>query len=102
MYYFLQFFFQNENSKLNDALLCFTLTRNTQTTSLVTLYYTHISGQKYCAVRNSVDIVFLLKMSLMISFRTESLHMHIIYHRLIYNCMFEHLRLEKSLQSLVK
>ena len=32
----------------------------------------------------------------MISFRTEILHMHIIYHRLIYNYMFEHLRLENK------
>ena len=32
-------------------------------------------------------------MPLMISFRTEILHMHVINHRLIYNCMFEHLRL---------
>ena len=37
---------------------------------------------------------FFFKMSLMISFRTEILHMHIIYHRPIYNCIFEHLRLE--------
>ena len=50
----------------------------------------------YCAVRNSVDIVFFFKMSLMISFRTEIMHMHIIYHRLIYNGMFEHLRLENK------
>ena len=91
-----RFFFQNENSKLNDAQLSFTLTRNTKTTSLVTLYYTHISGQKYCAFRNSVDIVFLFKMSLMISFWTEILHMHIIYNHLIYNCMFAHLRLENK------
>ena len=39
---------------------------------------------------------FFFKMSLMIAFRTEILHMHIIYHRLIYNCMFEHLRLENK------
>ena len=39
---------------------------------------------------------FFLKMSLMISFCTKILHMHIIYHRLIYNCMFEHLRLENK------
>ena len=39
---------------------------------------------------------FFFKMSLMISFRTEILHMHIIYHRLIYNCMFEPLRLENK------
>ena len=39
---------------------------------------------------------FFFKMSLMISFRTEILHMHIIYHSLIYNCMFEHLRLKNK------
>ena len=39
---------------------------------------------------------FFFKMPLMISFRTEILHMHTIYHRLIYNCMFEHLRLENK------
>ena len=39
---------------------------------------------------------FYFKMSLMISFRTEILHMHIINHRLIYNCMFEHLRMENK------
>ena len=39
---------------------------------------------------------FFFKMSLMISIRTEILHMHIIYHRLIYNCMFGHLRLENK------
>ena len=32
----------------------------------------------------------------MILFRTENLHMHIIYHRMIYNCMFEHFRLENK------
>ena len=32
----------------------------------------------------------------MISFCTAILHMHIIYHRLIYNCMFEDLRLENK------
>ena len=37
---------------------------------------------------------FFFKLSLMISVWTEILHMHIIYHRLIYNCMFEHLRLK--------
>ena len=37
---------------------------------------------------------FLFKMSLMISFQTEILHMHIIDHRLIYNYIFDHLRLE--------
>ena len=39
---------------------------------------------------------FFFKMSLMISFLTEILRMHILYHRLIYNCMFEHLRLENK------
>ena len=39
---------------------------------------------------------FFFKMSLMISFRTEILHMHIIYHSLIYNFKFEHLRLENK------
>ena len=39
---------------------------------------------------------FFFKMPLMISFRTEILHMHIIYFRLIYNCMFEHFRLENK------
>ena len=41
---------------------------------------------------------FFFKMSLMISFRSEILHMHVINHRLIhvYNCMFEHLRLENK------
>ena len=39
---------------------------------------------------------FFFKMSLMISFRTEILHMHLIYHCLICNCMFEHLRLENK------
>ena len=38
---------------------------------------------------------FFFKMSLMISFRTEILHMYIIYHRLIYNCMFDRLRSQK-------
>ena len=47
----------------------------------------------YCAVRNSVDMFFFFKMSLMISFWTEILHMHIIDHHLIYNCMFEHIRM---------
>ena len=37
-----------------------------------------------------------IKMSLMISFWIEILHMHIIYTRLIYNCMFEHLILENK------
>ena len=32
----------------------------------------------------------------MISFRTEILHMHLMYHRLIYNGMFEHLKLENK------
>ena len=32
----------------------------------------------------------------MVSVWTEILHMQIIYHRLIYNCMFEHLRLENK------
>ena len=52
----------------------------------------------HCAVRNSVDIVFLLKMSLMISFQIKILHMHIINHRLmyLYNGMFEHLSLENK------
>ena len=36
---------------------------------------------------------FFFKMSLMISFWTEILHMHIIDHHLIYNCMFEHIRM---------
>ena len=39
---------------------------------------------------------FFFKMSLMISFRTDFLHMHIIYHRLIFNCMLEHLRMENK------
>ena len=39
---------------------------------------------------------FFFEMSLMISNWTEILHMQIIYHRLIYNCMFEHLRLENK------
>ena len=39
---------------------------------------------------------FFFEMSLMISIWTEILHMHIIYHRLIYNCMFGHLRLENK------
>ena len=39
---------------------------------------------------------FFFKMSLMISIWTEILHMHIIYHRLIYNSMFGHLRLENK------
>ena len=39
---------------------------------------------------------FFFKMSLMISIWTEILHMHIIYHRLIYNRMFDHLRLENK------
>ena len=39
---------------------------------------------------------FFFKMSLMISLWAAILHMQIIYHRLIYNCMFEHLRLENK------
>ena len=39
---------------------------------------------------------FFFKLSLMISFWTEILHMHIIYLCLIYNCMFEHSRLENK------
>ena len=39
---------------------------------------------------------FFFKISLMISIWTEILHMHIIYHRLIYNCMFGRLRLENK------
>ena len=35
-------------------------------------------------------------MSLMISFWTEILHMLLIYHRLIYNYIFEHLRFENN------
>ena len=38
----------------------------------------------------------LMYAALMISFRTEILHMHIIYHRLIYHCIFERLRLENK------
>ena len=49
----------------------------------------------YCAVRNSVDIVFLFFLNVFNDIiRTEILRMHIIYHRLIYTCMFEYLRLE--------
>ena len=52
----------------------------------------------FCIVPSEIQWTsfFFFKMSLMISFRTEILHMHIIYHRLIYNCMFEHLRLENK------
>ena len=52
----------------------------------------------YSAIRNSADIVFLFfkKMSLMISNWTEIWHMHIIYHPLMYNCMFGRLRLENK------
>ena len=39
---------------------------------------------------------FFFKMFLMISIRTDILHMHIIDHRLIYNCMFGRLRLENK------
>ena len=34
---------------------------------------------------------FFFKMSLMIKFWTKILHIHIIKHRLIYNCIFEYL-----------
>ena len=49
-----------------------------------------------CRQKFSGHRFFFFKMSLMISFWTVILHMHILYDRLIYHCMFEHLRLENK------
>ena len=43
-----------------------------------------------CRQKFSGHRFFFFKMSLMISFRTEILHMHIIYHRLIHNRPLSH------------
>ena len=60
------------------------------------VFYKANWGHCYSAYRNSVNNAFLFKMSLFISIWTEILHMQIKYHRLIYNCMFELLRLENK------